>query len=154
VNRIVIPRHDAFLSDFTGSITIMYLPNCGMVFNLILPENTVVTDGKGPVVDLRFRPGAPRHLTFGITRITENQRLEVSVCSPDGDNWDSRPLAKFPPKFYCGVYSIPLDPSARPDVRYLCVQWKISRWPKGDVPICDFYVCVEEPESQMRAAVA
>jgi hypothetical protein len=134
----------------------MYLSSCGMVLNLLLPENTVVTDGKGPVVDLGFRPGSRRYLTLGITRITEHQHLEVSVWgSPDGDNWDSRPLAKFPPKFYCGVYCIPLDLSARPDVRFLRVQWMMSRWPKrGGMPLCDFYVCVEEHESRVRAAVA
>jgi hypothetical protein len=73
--------------------------------------------------------------------------------SPNGHTPDSRPLAKFPPKFYCGVYSIPLD--LPPGVRFLCVQWKMSRWPNGGAPlICDFYVCVEETESRIRAAVA
>ena len=132
----------------------MYLPNCGMVLNLLLPENTVVTDGKGPVVDLGFRRRSRPYVTLSITRITEHQLLEVSVWgSSDGHNWDSRPLAKFPPKFYCGIYSIPLNLSA--SARFLCVEWKMSRWPKGGgVPICDFYMCVEEHESRVRAAVA
>ena len=127
-----------------------------MVLNYLLPENTVFNDGKGPVVVLGCRPGSRRYLTLGITRMTEHQLLEVSVWgSPDGDHWESGPLAKFPPKFYCGVYSIPFDLSARPDVRFLCVQWKLSRPSKGEgVPPCAFYVCVEEPESRMRAAVA
>ena len=127
-----------------------------MLSNFLLPERTVVTDGRGPAVDLGFRPASRRYLTLGITRITEHELLEVSVWgSSDGDNWDSRPFAKFPPKFYCGVYSIPLDFSARPNVRFLQVQWKMSRWPKGGgVALCDFYLCVEEQESRMRAAVA
>lgn len=127
-----------------------------MAQNFLMPESTVVTDGKGPAVDIGFRPRSRRHLTLGITRITEHQLLDVSVwSSPDGDNWDSRPLAKFPPKFYCGIYSIPLDLSARPNDRFLRVRWKVGRWPKGEgVPLCDFYVCVEEHESRMRAAVA
>lgn len=127
-----------------------------MILNFLLPESTIGSDGRGPDVDIGIRPTSRRYLTLGITRITEHELLEVSVCgSVDGDNWDSRPLAKFPPKFYCGVYSIPLDLSARPDVRFLRVQWKISRWRKGEgMALCDFYVGVEEHETRMRAAVA
>jgi len=122
--------------------------------NLLLPESTIVTDGRGPDVDLGFQPASRRYLTLGITRIAEHHLLEVSVLgSPDGHNWDSRPLAKFPPKFYCGVYSIPLNLPA--GVRFLSVEWKMRRWPKGGgAPIFDFYVGVEEPESRIRAAVA
>jgi hypothetical protein len=127
-----------------------------MLANFLLPEATVATDGRGPDVDLGFQAGSRRSLTLGVTRIAEHQLIEVSVWgSPDGNNWDSRPLTKFPPKFLCGVYSIPLNLSARPDVRFMRVQWNMSRWPKGEgMPLCDFYVCVEEHESRMRAAVA
>jgi hypothetical protein len=62
---------------------------------------------------------------LGITRITEHQLLEVSVWgSPDGHNWDSRPLAKFPPKFYCGIYSIPLNLSAIRRARLFCSRYR------------------------------
>jgi hypothetical protein len=127
-----------------------------MALTILISESAVTRDGKGPVVDIEFRPGLRRYLTLSITRITEHQILEMSVWgSPDGDHWDSRPLAKFPPKFYCGVYSSPLDLSARPNVRFLRVQWKTSSWRKeAAVPLCDFYVCLEEQESRMRAAVA
>jgi hypothetical protein len=127
-----------------------------MVVKFLLPESTVVTDGRGPDVDLGIQPGSRRYLTLGITRITEHELLEVSVWgSSDGGNWDSRPLAKFPPKFHCGVYSIPLDLSTRLDVRFLRVEWKMSHWARGEgTPLCDFYTCVEERESRMTAAVA
>src|ERR1700692_4780406 len=100
-----------------------------MLPNFLLPESIARSDGSGPEIDLGRKRGKLLVLTLGITRILEQESLEVFVSgSPAGEKWSSRPLAKFPPKFYCGMYSILLNMASYPDVRFVRVQWKMSRW--------------------------
>jgi hypothetical protein len=81
-----------------------------MLRNFLLPESIVRADGTGPEIDLGPKRGKLLVLTLGITRILEQESLEITVWgSPDGENWGSKPMAKFPPKFYCGLYSILLN---------------------------------------------
>ena len=95
-------------------------------------------------------------LTLGITRIIEQESLEVSIWgSGDGEKWGLRPLATFPPKFYCGIYSMLLNLSSKPDLRFVRVTWRMSRWSKGEaMPMFGFYVYAEESGSRISAAVA
>ena len=95
-------------------------------------------------------------LTLGITRIIEQESLDVSIWgSPDGENWSLRPLTKFPPKFYCGIYSVLLNLAAQPDVRFVRVDWKMSRWSRGEAtPMFGFYVYAEESGARISTAVA
>src|ERR1700722_4659812 len=111
-----------------------------MLRNFLLPESIARADGVGPEIDLGSKRGKLLVLTFGITRILEQESLEITVCgSPDGEKWDSMPLAKFPPKFYCGLYSILLNLGSRTDVRFLRIQWKVSRWSKREsLPMLGF----------------
>jgi hypothetical protein len=127
-----------------------------MLRNVLLPENIVRADGAGPMVDLGSKRGKLLVLTLGITRILEQESLEVTVCgSQDGERWDPKPLAKFPPKFYCGLYSILLNLGSRDDVRFLRVDWKMSRWSKREtLPMFGFYVYAEESGARVSAAVA
>jgi hypothetical protein len=127
-----------------------------MLRDFVLPESVVRADGMGPEVDLGRRRGKLLVLTLGITRILEQESLDVSICgSPDGENWSSRPLAKFPPKFYCGMYSILLNMASYPDIRFVRAQWKMSRWSKGEaMPMFGFYVYAEESGARVSAAVA
>jgi hypothetical protein len=127
-----------------------------MLRNVLLPESIVRADGAGPEIDLGSKRGKLLVLTLGITRILEQESLEIIVCgSADGEQWDSKPLAKFPPKFYCGLYSILLNLGARPDVKFLRVQWKMSRWSKREsVPMFGFYVYAEESGARVSVAVA
>ena len=75
--------------------------------------------------------------------------------SPNGHTPDSRPLAKFPPKFYCGMYSILLNMASYPETRFVRAQWKMSRWSKGEtMPLFGFYVYAEESGARVSAAVA
>ena len=75
-----------------------------MLRDFVLPESIARADGVGPEVDLGRMRGRLLVLTLGITRILEQESLEVTVWgSPDGEKWGSKPLAKFPPKFYCGL---------------------------------------------------
>ena len=127
-----------------------------MLRNVLLPESIVRANGTGPEIDLGLKRGKLLVLTLGITRILEQESLEVTVLgSLDGEEWESKPLAKFPPKFYCGLYSILLNLGSRPDVRYLRVNWKMSRWSKREkTPMFGFYVYAEESGARVSVAVA
>jgi hypothetical protein len=127
-----------------------------MLRHFLLPESIAQADGTGPEIDLASKRGRLLVLTLGITRILEQESLEISVCgSPDGVRWGSKPLAKFPPKFYCGLYSILLNLDSQSDVRFVRVQWKMSRWSKREnMPMFGFYVYAEESGARMSTAVA
>ena len=127
-----------------------------MLPSFLLPESIARADGKGPENDLGPKRGKLLVLTLGITRILEQESLEVSVWgSSDSETWGGRPLAVFPPKFYCGIYSILLNLASRPDVRYVRVQWKMSRWSKREVtPMFGFYLYAEESGARMGTTAA
>ena len=93
-----------------------------MLRNFLLPESIARADGIGPEIDLGSKRGKLLVLTLGITRILEQESLEVSVWgSSDGETWTARPVAKFPPKFYCGLYSILLNLGSHPETRFVRV---------------------------------
>jgi hypothetical protein len=127
-----------------------------MLRNFLLPESIARADGIGPEIDLGSKRGKLLVLTLGITRILEQESLEVAVWgSSDGDMWDSKPLAKFPPKFYCGLYSILLNLGSRADVRFIRIHWTMSRWSKREsLPMFGFYVYAEESGARVSVAVA
>src|SRR5450759_640793 len=122
----------------------------------LLPETTARANGVGPVVEIDQEAGRLLVLTRGITRIIEQESLELSVWgSSDKNNWGPRALALFPQKSYCGMYSILLNLSARSEIKYLRVQWKMNRWTKGNpTPLFGFYVDSELSGSRIRAASA
>jgi hypothetical protein len=127
-----------------------------MLRNFLLPESIARADGSGPDIELGPKRGKLLVLTLGITRILEQESLEVTVWgSPDGEKWDSKPLVKFPPKFYCGLYSILLNLGSRSEVRFLRVHWTMSRWSKREsMPMFGFYVYAEESGARVSVAVA
>ena len=127
-----------------------------MLRDFLLPESIARADGIGPEFILGPHQGKLLVLTLGITRIIEQESLDVSVwASSDGENWGLRPVAKFPPKFYCGIYSVLLNLAAQPQARFVRVQWKMSRWSRGETtPMFGFYVYAEESGARISAAVA
>jgi hypothetical protein len=127
-----------------------------MLPNFLLPESIARADGKGPEMTLGSKRSKLLVLTLGITRIIEQESLEVSIWgSPDGETWGLRPMATFPPKFYCGIYSTLLNLASRADVEYVRVQWRMSRWSKGEeTPMFGFYVYAEESGARVSTAVA
>lgn len=127
-----------------------------MLPTLLLPESIARADGTGPEFDLGSKRGKLLVLTLGITRIIEQESLEVTIWgSPDGERWGLRPMATFPPKYYCGIYSILLNLAAQPDVRFVRVAWRMSRWTKVEVtPMFGFYVYAEESGARISTAVA
>ena len=115
----------------------------------LLPETTVREAGNGSELNLGESQGRTVLLTLGITRIIEQESLEVSVSgSADRQRW--RPLATFPQKFYCGSYSMVLDLSRHPEVRYLRAEWSMNRWGEAR-PLFGFYLLAAEPKLQHAA---
>jgi hypothetical protein len=119
----------------------------------ILPETTIREAGIGPALDLEKAQGGLVLLTLGITRIIEQQSLDVSVWGSAGnEEWGPKPLTAFPQKFYCGTYQVLLDLSQHPGVRYLRVKWQANRWGKGDPkPLFGLYVFAQEFEERALA---
>ena len=115
----------------------------------LLPEGVARQDGSGRVIALDAARGKPLLLRLGITRIMEQESLDISLWgSADKLTW--KLLQVFPPKFYCGNYSLPLNLARYPDVRYLRADWKMSRWLRNDepAPLFGFYLLVEEAQMQ------
>jgi hypothetical protein len=119
----------------------------------LVPENTVREAGAGHDIELGNHFGEVLTLTLGITRIIEQESLDVSVWgSVDGTDWGTQPLLVFPQKFYCGTYQRVLDLAERPDVRFLRVKWQANRWGKGEPkPLFTFYVFAQEMKHQAMA---
>jgi hypothetical protein len=119
----------------------------------LVPEMTVREAGTGQDIQLGDHRGEVLILTLGITRIIEQESLDVSIWgSADGTDWGSRPLLAFPQKFYCGTYQVVLDLTERPDVRFLRVKWQANRWGKGEPkPLFCFYVFAQEMKHQTAA---
>ena len=117
-----------------------------MLPEFLLCETTVREAGNGPVIKLGANQGGVLILTLGITRIIEQESLDLSILgSADGEDWSPKPLISFPQKFYCGTYQLLLDLTDRPEVKYIRVKWQVNRWGKGDpTPLFDMYVFAKE----------
>lgn len=126
------------------------------VANFLLPESVQRKDGESEAVELGASQGKLILLTLGITRIIEQESLDVSILgSVDGEAWQDPPLLAFPQKFYCGTYTILLDLSAHPDVAFIKAKWKMSRWGRGEPsPLFGFYLFVQPAAEAGRRASA
>jgi len=124
-----------------------------MLPGFLLPETTIRQAGTGEAIVVTEFTGGVLLLTLGITRIIEQQSLDVSVWgSPDGKEWGAKPLISFPQKFYCGTYQILLDLGPHPDIRHLRVKWQAARWGKGDPkPLFGVYLFAQVVEQQVLA---
>jgi len=112
----------------------------------LVPESVVREEGVSPALDVGSSQGKSLTLTLGITRIIEQETLEVSIWgSADQTNWGAKPLVAFPQKFYCGTYQLPLELASNPEIRFLRAQWKVGRWGRGTpAPLFGIYVVAQE----------
>lgn len=124
-----------------------------MIPNFLLPETVVRENGNSPELELGNSQGKALNLTLGITRIVEQESIDVSVWgSSDASDWGAKPLTAFPQKFYCGTYKLVLDLTEHPGVKHLRVQWKMNRWGRGDAkPLFGFYVFAQETGAHVEA---
>src|ERR1041385_2580018 len=123
-----------------------------MLPQFLLPETTVREAGASPDLQIADQAGQTVILTLGITRIIEQESIDISIWgSTDGVDWGAKPLTGFPQKFYCGTYQIVLDLAERPDVKYLRAKWQVNRWGKGDPkPLFSVYLFVQEMAPMME----
>jgi hypothetical protein len=126
------------------------------VRDFLQPETIVREDGTGPGVGLGASKGTLIEVTLGITRIIEQESLDISVWgSSDGVDWGSKAIASFPQKFYCATYSLLLDLSDHPDIEFVQVRWKVNRWGRGEArPLFGFYVFAQTATERISTATA
>ena len=127
-----------------------------MLSAFLVEETTVREAGTGPAIGLGDQQGGTLILTLGITRIVEQESIDLSIWgSADGSDWGTRPLVSFPQKFYCGTYRLLLDLSHHPDVKYLRAKWQVSRWGRGDPkPLFGIYLFAQDATKQAIAKTA
>lgn len=116
-----------------------------MLPNFLLPDQVVRQNGSGPAIAIGDRNTGVVAVTLGINRIIEQESIEVRIMgSADGETWLEKPVATFPMKFYCGVYTLLVDLMDSPDVRYLRAEWKVNRWGRGEpTPLFGVYMFAE-----------
>jgi len=116
-----------------------------MLPEFLIPETTVREAGSGVVMSLGDNAGGMLLLTLGITRIVEQESLDVSIWgSEDGNHWGVRPLLTFPQKFYCGTYQTQIDLSDHPEIKCLRAKWQVNRWGRGNsTPLFTIYLFAE-----------
>ena len=100
-----------------------------MLPQFLMPETTVREAGQSPDIDLGTTTAGTLVLTMGITRIIEQQSIDVSIWgSADGETWSKKPLLKLPQQFYRGTTKMVLDISLRPEVKFIRAHWDLNRW--------------------------
>lgn len=128
-----------------------------MMDAFLVPEKTAVSaKGDGAPVDISAAADRVFLLTLTITRIIEQESLDVSILgSADGSTWGPKPLLAFPQKFYKGEHPLLLDLTQQPDIKFLRAHWEVSRWGRGaETPLFEFQVSVKEVPAAVLQEVA
>jgi len=127
-----------------------------MLPEFLVAETTVREAGNGPAMALGELPGGTLVLTLGITRIIEQESIDLSIWgSADGTDWGTKAVASFPQKFYCGTYQIILDLTDNPECKFLRAKWAVNRWGKGDAkPVFTIYLFAQPMKQQLAAVGA
>ncbi len=129
-----------------------------MIDTFLVPEKTVVHEkGDGPALDLSAAGARVFLLTLRITRIIEQESLDLSVWgSADGSNFGAKALGSFPQKFYAGEHPLLLDLSGQPEIKFLRAHWEVNRWGRGaEPPMFEFQVGFKEvPREVLQQAGA
>ena len=124
----------------------------------LVPAGTVVNaKGDGQVIDVSSAASRVFLVTLAITRIIEQESLDISVYgSADGTTWSAKSIAAFPQKFYVEESPMLLDLSAHSDVKFVRAHWEVARWGRGtETPMFEFSVTMKEvPADILREATA
>ena len=125
--------------------------------NLVPAGTTASAKGDGAAVDVTGARTRVFLVTLAITRIIEQESLDVSIYgSADGATWGAKSIAAFPQKFYCEEAPLLLDLTAHPDVKFVRAHWEMARWGRGvETPMFEFGVSLREvPAEILREATA
>jgi hypothetical protein len=129
-----------------------------MIDTVLVAEHTVVSaKGDSPYVDLNSATGRVFLLTLEITKIIEQESLEISIYgSADGTTWGAKPVVTFPQKFYVGQSPLLLDLTSHADVKFVRAHWEVARWGRGtETPMFEFSLRFKEiPPEVLRQATA
>jgi hypothetical protein len=127
-----------------------------MMDAFLVPEKTVVsTKGDGSSIDVGGATSRVFLLTLKITRIIEQESLDISIYgSSDGAAWDPKPMLSFPQKFYRGEQPLLLDLTEHASVKFVRAHWELNRWGRGsETPMFEFQVTLKEvPPDVLREA--
>jgi hypothetical protein len=127
-----------------------------MIDTFLVPEKTLVNaKGDGPAVDVTGAVNRVFLLSLEITKIIEQESLEVSVYgSVDGAAWGAKPIVSFPQKFYCDESPMLLDLKAHPDVKWVRGHWEVARWGRGtETPMFEFRIRLKEVPAEILREV-
>jgi hypothetical protein len=95
----------------------------------LVPEELFRGNGYSPSVPLSDLQGKPIQLTLSITRMMEEQTLEILIWgSTDGEQWMDRPLVTLPHRHYCGDYHYTMDLTRHPQVTHMRAEWRLRSW--------------------------
>lgn len=129
-----------------------------MIDTSLVNTHTVATcKGDSPVVDVSGAVNRVFLVTLKITKIIEQESLDVSIFgSADGATWEPKSIAAFPQKFYAEESPLLLDLTAHPDVKFVRAHWEVARWGRGTTePMFEFCVLLKEvPPEILREATA
>src|SRR5436190_21523092 len=127
-----------------------------MLPEFLVAETTVREAAAGPAMALGEQSGGTLVLTLGITRIIEQESIDLSIWgSADGTDWGTKPIATFPQKFYCGTYQILVDLTAHPEVLHVRAKWAVNSCGKGDPkPLFTIYAFAQPMRPQVAALTA
>jgi hypothetical protein len=125
---------------------------------VLVPAGTAATaKGDGEAVDVSGASGRVFLVTLAITKIIEQESLDVSIYgSADGTTWGAKSIASFPQKFYVEETPLLLDLTAHPEVKFVRAHWEMARWGRGvETPMFEFGVSMKAiPEDILREATA
>ena len=125
--------------------------------SLVAAQTVVSAKGDGAAVDVSAAANRVFLVTLAITKIIEQESLDVSIFgSPDGTTWDAKSIAAFPQKFYDGESPLLLDLTAHADVKFVRAHWECARWGRGtETPMFEFGVTLKEvPANILKEATA
>ena len=115
--------------------------------SVLVPPGTVVTaKGDGQAVDLSGAASRVFLGTLSITKIIEQESLDVSIFgSSDGATWEPKSIAAFRQEFYAAETPLLLDLTAHPNVKFVRAHWEVARWGRGtETPMFEFGVTLKE----------
>jgi len=136
---------------------ICYNPFAMIDTSLVATKTVVTCKGDGPAVDVGGVSNPVFLVTLSITRIIEQESLDVSIFgSADGAVWGPKSVAAFKQEFYCGEFLLLLDLTAHPDVKFIRAHWEVARWGRGtETPMFEFCVTIKEvPANILKEAAA
>jgi hypothetical protein len=129
-----------------------------MIDTFLVAEKAVVTaKGDGTAVDVSSAASRVFLLTLDITKIIEQESLDVAVYgSADGTTWNPKPVVAFSQKFYCEESPLLLDLTAHPEAKFVRAHWDVGRWGRGtETPMFEFSLRMKEvPADILREATA